>query len=80
MRILFSDEKMFDIDNVYNVQNERVWGVHRITANTRERKIGKRKFPPEVMVWLEICSKGVTRWLFLTKDRSIMTGTLRRSY
>ena len=25
LRFLFSDEKMFDIDGVYNSQNERIW-------------------------------------------------------
>ena len=27
MKILFSDEKYFDIDGVYNSQNGRVWAV-----------------------------------------------------
>ena len=27
MRILFSDEKFFDIDGIYNSQNDRVWAV-----------------------------------------------------
>ena len=26
MRILFSDEKMFDLDGIYNNQNCRMWG------------------------------------------------------
>ena len=26
-RILFSDEKFFDIDGIYNCQNEPVWAV-----------------------------------------------------
>ena len=25
LRILFSDEKMFDIDGIYNAQNDRIW-------------------------------------------------------
>ena len=31
-RHLFSDEKMFDIDGVYNTQNDRVWPVDRADA------------------------------------------------
>ena len=27
LRILFSDEKFFDIDDVYNSENERVWTI-----------------------------------------------------
>ena len=33
LKILFSDEKMFDIDGVYNTQNDRVWPVDRADAN-----------------------------------------------
>ena len=35
MRILFSDKKFFDIDGVYNSQNDRGWAVNR--ANTDEK-------------------------------------------
>ena len=33
MKILFSDEKYFDIDDVYNFQNDRVWAVNRPDAD-----------------------------------------------
>ena len=29
LRILFSDEKMFDLDGMYNAQNHRIWAVNR---------------------------------------------------
>ena len=32
MNILFSDEKLFDIDGIYNSQNDRVWAVSRSEA------------------------------------------------
>ncbi|CAF2101408.1 unnamed protein product [Rotaria magnacalcarata] len=35
MKILFSDEKMFDIDGVYNSQNDRVWAVKRAEADEK---------------------------------------------
>ena len=50
MRILFSDEKMFDIDGVYNAQNDRVWAVDRAAADAKGGKIKKSKFPQKVMV------------------------------
>ena len=28
MRILFSDEKMFDLDGIYNSENDRIWAIH----------------------------------------------------
>ena len=46
MRILFSDEKLFDIDGVYNVQNDRVWAPSRVEANEGGGIKMKRKFPP----------------------------------
>ena len=60
MRILFSDEKLFDIDGVYNVQNDRVWAPSRVEANECGGIKMKRKFPQKVMVWLGACSKGIT--------------------
>ena len=30
MKILFFDEKMFDIDGVYNLQNDRIWTVNQM--------------------------------------------------
>ena len=60
MRILFSDEKYFDIDGVYNVQNDRVWAPSRAEANERGGIKEKRKFPQKVMVWRGACSKGIT--------------------
>ena len=35
LKILFSDEKMFDIDGVYNTQNDRIWAVIREEANEK---------------------------------------------
>ena len=67
LKILFSDEKMFDIDGVYNAQNDRVWAVNRSEADKNGGKKQKRKFPQKVMVWLGVCSKGVTPLVILDK-------------
>ena len=50
MRILFSDEKMFDLDGIYNSENDRIWAVNREEANRRGGKKQQRKFPQKVMV------------------------------
>jgi inhibitor of nuclear factor kappa-B kinase subunit alpha len=60
MKILFSDEKLFDIDGVYNSQNDRVWAVNRAEADEQGGIKQTRKFPQKVMVWLGVCSKGVS--------------------
>ena len=59
LKILFFDEKLFDIDGFYNSQNERVWAVDRIGADKKCGIEQKRKFPQKVVVWLGICSKSI---------------------
>ena len=66
LRILFSDE-MFDLDGVYNSQNDRVWAATRSQADDNGGKKQKRKFPQKVMVWLGACSKGLTPLVILDK-------------
>ena len=60
MRILFSDEKLFDIDGVYNVQNDRVWTPGCVEANKNGGIAPRRKFPQKVMVLLGAYSNGIT--------------------
>ncbi|CAF4596493.1 unnamed protein product, partial [Rotaria socialis] len=67
MKILFSDEKMFDIDGVYNSQNDRIWAVNRSEADIKGGTRQKRKFPQKVMIWLRVCSKGVSPLIFFEK-------------
>ena len=50
MRILFSDEKMFDIDRIYNSQNDRIWAANRSEADIKGGTRQKQKFPQKVMV------------------------------
>ena len=50
MKILFFDEKMFDIDGIYNCQNDRTWAINRSAADTKGGIRPKRKFPQKVMV------------------------------
>ena len=60
MKILFSDEKLFDIDGIYNSQNDHIWAVSRVEADKRGGVKQKRKFPEKVMIWLSVCSKGMS--------------------
>jgi len=60
LKILFSDEKMFHIDGVYNTQNDRIWAASRDEADEKGGIHQKKKFPQKVMVWLGVCSKGVS--------------------
>ena len=60
MKILFSDEKMFDIDGIYNSQNDRIWAVNLSAASTKGGIRKKRKFPQKSVVGLGVCSKSVS--------------------
>ena len=51
---------MFDIDGVYNSHNDRIWVVNGAAADAKGDIRRKRKFPQKVMVWLGVCSKGVS--------------------
>ena len=56
-KIMFSDEKKFDIDGAYNSQQaDEIGGVHQ-----------KRKFPQSVMVWLGVCFNGVNSPFIIEK-------------
>ena len=41
MRILFLNEKMFDLDRIYNSQNDGIWTVDREEVNQRGEKNSK---------------------------------------
>ena len=68
MNILFSDEKMFDIDGVYNSHNDRIWAVNRAAADAKGGIRRKCKFSQKVMVWLGVCRKGVSRLVIFESD------------
>ena len=67
MKILFSDEKMFYIEDVYDYQNDRIWAVDRVTAKNNGGIKKQRKFPQKVMVWMGACSKGLTPLVIFDK-------------
>ena len=50
MRILFQNDKLFDIDEIYNCQNDRTRAVSRVKAGKRDSLNQKRTFPEKVMV------------------------------
>ena len=40
----FCDEKMFDLDDIYNSQNDPIWTVNREKANRRGGKNSNESF------------------------------------
>ena len=46
-RWLFSEEKVFDLDGMYNVQNDRIWAPGREEADRWGALYEKIRFPSE---------------------------------
>ena len=67
MRILFSDERMFDLDGIYNSENNRIWAVNREEVNRRGEKYQQGKFAEKMMVWLAVCSESVAPLVLFEK-------------
>ena len=59
MRILLSDEKPFDTDGVYNVQNDLVWASSCVQANKNGGIKMEGHFSQKVIVWLDACLKRI---------------------
>ena len=60
LRILFSDQKFFAIDGVFNSRNERVRVISRAAVDEKGDVMQKQKFSIEkVMVWLGAYTTGL---------------------
>ncbi len=59
-KILFSDEKYFGVDGIYNRQNDRVYAASREEADEAGAIHRKTKYPGQIMVWLGASYAGVT--------------------
>ena len=68
VNILFSDEKLLDIEGVYNSHNDRIWAVNRAAVDAKGDIRRKRKFPQKAMVWLGVCSKGASPLVIFESD------------
>ena len=65
--VVFSDEKMFNVNGPQNAQNTRFWACTRQEADAQGATKGRTKFPGSVMVFLAVCSKGCSQPVFFDK-------------
>lgn len=76
-KILFTDEKYFTVDGIFNRHNDRVYAATRAEADERGGVHQKSKYPAQIMVWLGACYAGVTKPIVfepfetLTQDKYI---------
>lgn len=58
--IVFSDEKMFTIEQVFNSQNDRIWSKDLSVSISNARIVSRSQKPASLMVWAAITSNGKT--------------------
>ena len=71
-KILFADEKYFDIDDIYNRQNDRIYAATREEADNKGGIHRKTQHPAQTMVQLEGRYQGVTRPIIIDKGSIIV--------
>lgn len=69
--IVFSDEKVFTVQQVLNKQNDRVWLVERSFKDFEHLTATRTQKPASVMVWAGITRNGRTPLIFLPKSVKI---------
>lgn len=72
---LYSDEKLFSIEQAYNSQNDRVWSAE---APGPSCIVERRQRPQSVMVWGGICASGKTPLVFVDQGVKINQQTYRK--
>ena len=60
--ILFSDEKIFTIEQFHNHQNDRIWSSK---APLKEKIVGRSQKPKSIMVWAGVTYNGKTPLVFI---------------
>ena len=67
-KILFSDEKYFNIDGIYNKQNDRSYAATREEADKKGGIHRKTQHPAQTMMWLGVCYQGIARPVIIEND------------
>ncbi|XP_054713697.1 uncharacterized protein LOC129223154 [Uloborus diversus] len=73
--ILFTDEKLFTVEQAHNHQNDRIWSVE---APRTSAVVEHRQNPASVMVWGGICASGKTPLVFVDQGVKINQEVYRR--
>ncbi|GFW96735.1 DDE_3 domain-containing protein [Trichonephila clavipes] len=74
-RFLFTDEKLFTVQQIHNSQNDRIWCVD---APSTSAIVEHRQYPKSVMVWGGICASGKTPSVFVEEGVEIYQKVYRR--
>ncbi|CAK1602157.1 unnamed protein product [Parnassius mnemosyne] len=66
--IIFSDEKIFTVEESYNKQNDKVYAHSSEEASNRIPHVQRGHFPSSLMVWLGVSYWGLTEVHFCEKS------------
>lgn len=69
--IVFSDEKLFTIQQVVNKQNDRVWAKGRSSIDSDSFRVTRTQGVASVMVWAGITATGRTPLVFVPENAKI---------
>ena len=75
-RILFTDEKLFTVEQAHNQQNDRSWSAE---APGTSAIVEHRQNPESVMVWGGICASGKTTLVLVDQGVKINQEVYRRN-
>ena len=70
-RIVFSDEKIFSIDEKFNSKNSCIYSISRKDIPEQFRTVQKSQHPKSIMVWAGISSIGKTPLVFVPEGTKI---------
>ena len=76
-QVLFSDEKLFTIEEVSNSQNDRILSSSSSTIPEKYRYVQRTQKPLSVMVWAGISSVGRTPLVFVPSGVKINAATYK---
>ncbi|GFX03126.1 uncharacterized protein TNCV_4289091 [Trichonephila clavipes] len=74
-RFLFTDEKLFTVQQVHNSQNDSIWCVD---APSTSAIVEHRQYPKSVMVWGGICTRDRTPLVFVKEGVKINQKVFQR--
>ncbi|KAI6650908.1 Carnitine O-palmitoyltransferase 1, liver isoform isoform X2 [Oopsacas minuta] len=78
-QILFSDEKLFTVQQVLNKQNHRILATDKSTLPESTFRVSRTQKPASVMVWAGVTATGRTPLIFIPKGVKINQSVYRES-
>ena len=76
-KILFSDEKLFTVEESYNRQNDRILASSSKCISSELRFIDRVQKPLSIMVWAGVSADSRTNLIFIQKGGRIDTETYK---